>query len=57
MLLRLLFMAHADGDQAISLVMARISAVERLINQKIVVREVRNKGWHSDLVDAGKVLA
>jgi hypothetical protein len=22
-----------------------------------VVREVRNKGWRSDLVDAGKVLA
>jgi DNA-binding transcriptional regulator YiaG len=55
-MIRLLFMAHTDGDQAISLVMARISAVERLINQKIVVREVRNKGWRSDLVDAGKVL-
>jgi hypothetical protein len=56
-MIRLLFMAHMDGDQAISLVIARISVVERLTHQKIVVREVRNKGWRSDLVDAGKVLA
>jgi len=56
-LVRVLFISHADGDQAISLVMARISAVERLIHQNIVVREVRNKGWRSDLVDADKAPA
>lgn len=54
-LIRVLFIAHADGDQPISSVMARISTVERLIHQKIVAREVRNKGWKSDLVSTDKV--
>jgi DNA-binding transcriptional regulator YiaG len=56
-LIRVLFIAHVDGDQAISSVMARISTVERLIHQNIVVREVRNKGWRSDLVDVGKAIS
>jgi DNA-binding transcriptional regulator YiaG len=56
-LIRVLFLAHADGNQAISSVMARISTVERLIHQNIVVREVRNKGWRSDLVDVAKTTA
>ena len=51
-MVRVLYMAHADGDQTIRSVVGRVSAVERLINQKIVVREVRNKGWRSDLVVA-----
>ena len=51
-MVRVLYMAHADGDQTISSVVSRVSAVERLINQKIVVREVRNKGWRSDLIVA-----
>jgi len=53
-LVRVLFIAHVDGDQTISSVMARITTVERLIHQKIVVREVRNKGWKSDLVTTDK---
>lgn len=56
-LIRVLFLAHADGNQAISSVMARINTVERLIHQNIVVREVRNKGWRSDLVDVTKATA
>jgi DNA-binding transcriptional regulator YiaG len=56
-IIRVLFLAHADGNQAISSVMARISTVERLIHQNIVVREVRNKGWRSDLVDVAKTTA
>ncbi|WP_173961287.1 hypothetical protein [Polynucleobacter arcticus] len=56
-LIRVLFIAHVDGDQAISSVMARISAVERLIHQNILVREVRNKGWRSDLVDVDKAIS
>ena len=56
-LIRVLFLAHADGNQAISSVMARINTVERLIHQNIVVREVRNKGWRSDLVDVTKTTA
>ena len=51
-MIRVLYMAHADGDQTVSSVVSRITTVERLINQKIVVREVRNKGWRSDLVAA-----
>ena len=51
-MIRVLYLAHADGDQTVSSVVNRITTVERLINQKIVVREVRNKGWRSDLVTA-----
>lgn len=51
-MIRVLYLAHADGDQTVSSVVARITTVERLIHQKIVVREVRNKGWRSDLVAA-----
>jgi len=51
-MIRVLYLAHADGDQTVSSVVSRIATVERLINQKIVVREVRNKGWRSDLVKA-----
>jgi DNA-binding transcriptional regulator YiaG len=51
-MIRVLYLAHADGDQAVSSVVARITTVERLIHQKIVVREVRNKGWRSNLVAA-----
>lgn len=53
-LIRVLFIAHVDGDQAISSVIARISKVERLIHQNIIVSEVRNKGWRSDLVNADR---
>ena len=56
-MVRVLYLAHADGDQKVSAVVHRIATVERLINQKIVVREVRNKGWRSDLVDVDKVTA
>jgi DNA-binding transcriptional regulator YiaG len=51
-MIRVLYLAHADGDQTVSSVVNRITTVERLIHQKIVVREVRNKGWRSDLVEA-----
>jgi len=51
-MIRVLYLAHADGDQKVSSVVNRITTVERLINQKIVVREVRNKGWRSDLIEA-----
>jgi hypothetical protein len=50
-MIRVLYLAHADGDQTVSSVVNRITTVERLINQKIVVREVRNKGWRSDLIE------
>jgi putative transcriptional regulator len=49
-MIRVLYLAHADGDQKVSSVVHRVATVERLINQKIVAREVRNKGWRSDLV-------
>lgn len=51
-MIRVLYLAHADGDQKVSSVVNRITTVERLINQKIVVKEVRNKGWRSDLIVA-----
>lgn len=56
-MLRVLYSDHADGNQTIRSVITRISTVERLIHQKIVVREVRNKGWRSDLVDVEKAIA
>ena len=49
-IIRVLYIAHADGDQTTRSVINRINTVERLIHQKIVVRKVRNKGWRSDLV-------
>jgi putative transcriptional regulator len=51
-MIRVLYMAYADGDQKIGAVISCTSTVEYLIHQKIVVREVRNKGWRSDLVVA-----
>jgi len=47
-LLRLLYTAHAQGNEPIANAVERIKTVERLVKQKIVVTESRGK-WRMDL--------
>lgn len=51
-MIRVIYLAHTDGDQKVSSVVNRITTVERLIQRKIVVSEIRNKGWRSNLVSS-----
>jgi DNA-binding transcriptional regulator YiaG len=43
--LRLLWTEKHNGNDTIVRVMNRLIEVERLVNQRIVVRETRGKGW------------
>lgn len=56
-LVRLVFMAHAEGNQPIRRVVDRINTVERLVQQTIVMRE-RKGAWTSTIkdVDADEAL-
>jgi len=45
-LVRLLYMAHAEGDEPIAKAVDRIKTVERLLKQKIVVTQSRGK-WRT----------
>lgn len=49
-MLRLLYLAHADGQAPICEAMERIRTVERLVRQKIVVQESR-RGWKPALLE------
>lgn len=49
-MLRVLYVAHADGDEPICRVIDRIKTVERLVKQKIVVQESK-RGWKTALVE------
>ena len=53
-LLRLLYIAQAEGDGPISKAVERIKVVERLVKQKIVVKESRGQ-WRPSLQDADAV--
>ena len=44
-LVRLLYLAHADGTVPIRRAMERIRIVERLTGQRIVVKESRGRWW------------
>jgi putative transcriptional regulator len=44
-LVRLLYLAHADGDVPIRRAMERIRVVERLTGQRLVVKEARGRWW------------
>lgn len=44
-LVRLLYLAHADGNVPIRRAMERIRVVERLTGQRIVVKESRGRWW------------
>lgn len=44
-LVRLLYLAHADGNVPIRRAMERIRVVERLTGQRIVVKETRGRWW------------
>jgi DNA-binding transcriptional regulator YiaG len=44
--IRLLWEAAEDGDETVKRVVDRINEVERLVNQRIVVKETR-RGWRS----------
>ena len=45
-LVRLLYTAHADGDETIQSVVARINDVDRLVNQNITL-EATSEGWEA----------
>jgi DNA-binding transcriptional regulator YiaG len=49
-LVRLLYIAQVNGDEPIAKAVERIKTVERLIKQKIVVRESRGQ-WRPSLQD------
>lgn len=50
LLVRLMYMEHANGDTTLSKAMERAKTVERLVHQKIVAHAHRN-GWRSKSVD------
>ena len=49
-LVRLLYVAHANGNEPIRRAVDRLRTVERLVKQRIVVRESR-AGWKPELQD------
>ena len=54
-LVRLLYLAQAQGNEPISAAVDRVKTVERLIKQKIVVKESRGQ-WKPSLHDDDKVV-
>ncbi len=53
-LLRLLYAAHAEGNEPIAKAVARLNTVERLVKQKIIVKTSRGQ-WRPSLQDEGAV--
>ena len=49
-LVRLLYTAHAEGNEPIAKAVERIKTVERLVKQRIVVKESRGR-WRPSLQD------
>lgn len=49
--IRLLWEAAQDGDETVKRVVDRVNDVERLVHQRIVVKETR-RGWRSQVEDA-----
>jgi len=57
-LVRLLYLAHADGNVPIRRAVERIQTVERLTGQRIVVKESRGRWWpRVDGAPAGEAAA
>lgn len=54
-LVRLLYLAKAQGNEPISLAVERVNTVERLVKQKIVVKESRGQ-WKPSLQDEDAVV-
>jgi len=54
-LVRLLYLAQAQGNEPISAAVDRVKTVERLIKQKIVVKESRGQ-WKPSLQDEDSVV-
>ena len=55
-LVRLLYLAHAQGNEPIRRAVERIKTVERLVKQKIVVQETRGR-WGSAVEESDAALA
>ena len=55
-LLRLLYAAHAEGNQPIRKAVERANLVDRLLHQKIVMQESRH-GWESTIEDCDTAVA
>ncbi len=53
-LLRLLYAAHAEGNEPIAKAVARLNTVERLVKQKIIVKTSRGQ-WRPSLQDEDAV--
>lgn len=57
-LVRLLYLAHVDGNVPLRRAMERIRVVERLTGQRLVVKETRGRWWPKfDPVPAGDAVA
>jgi DNA-binding transcriptional regulator YiaG len=54
-LVRLLYLAKAQGNEPISLAVERVKTVERLVKQKIVVKESRGQ-WKPSLQDEDAIV-
>jgi hypothetical protein len=54
-LVRLLYLAQAQGNEPISAAVERVKTVERLVKQKIVVKESRGQ-WKPSLQDEDAVV-
>lgn len=54
-LVRLLYVAQAEGNEPIARAVERIRAVERLVKQKILVKESRGR-WRTSLVEENSPL-
>lgn len=55
-LIRLLYAAHAEGNQPIKKAVERANQVERLIHQKIIVQE-SGRGWESTIENSDVAVA
>ena len=54
-LVRLLYVAQAEGNEPIARAVERIRTVERLVKQKILVKESRGR-WRTSLVEENSPL-
>jgi hypothetical protein len=50
-LIRLLILGKLDGEQSLSSALERVATLDRLVNQRIVVKETAGKRWRATIED------
>lgn len=55
-MMRVLYAAHAEGNQAVRKVIDRTNLVDRLLHQRIVIQESKG-GWESTIEDCDTAMA